>query len=600
MSYGIKVKNMKKIITYLTLICAMIIVFASPVEAAITEQSFDVEVVVVTGDSEQTNANLLAQAYGTSVNVNLGAFEEDFVYFIANGKIISDENHQFRVTSDLYIVAVLKDTSEIVSVFLDSNGQFISADYLTDGQTPVAPDVSSYSKPGYSVDVVNPWLPAISTLNDNEVYTLQYSLDAVETFNITTTNATASNQTPAFNEIVTLTADGGATSGYWMENEAVIAYGTTYTFSALNDRDITFVESSNSEEAVVSFTDASGIRSGYDSFLGQVYLPDGYEVVEYGFLFKSVSIGELITMDDADVIKASSAMADTNEFLRSVTAGTYDIVRAYMVVDNGTSLETIYSENQLGDYYDTVLRSYQGQVKDYQGNVENVTVQLGAYSTTTDVNGSFTFDDLPYADYTITLSKTGYDNIVEDVQKNDLISSEVNQFELLQTAGMSGVFSGKNIEFTQGEFTVQRGIEGIYFTFIGTTEWRTTETQNERIELYLDTKTSTATRNDTNYFIAVKANATIEFIDNYGGTNTDSSTLIVDKVDGFTIALFIPYEFLDITSDEVIGVSIGVWNEFASDWDGWGFNGSFVAPEVPTNYVRIGADNQLYIADNNE
>jgi hypothetical protein len=348
MSCGIKVNDMKKILFMLPIIFAIVVLFASPVKAAITSEAFDVEVVVVTGDSEQTNANLVAQAYGTHVGIDLTAFSEDFVYFIANGEVINDVNHQFRVTSDLYVVAVLKEASEIVSVFLDSNGQFIGVDYLLSGETPVAPDVTGYTKPGYSVDTMNPWAPVISALTDNEIYELQYSLDAVETFVITTTNATASNQTPAFNEIVTLTADGGATSGYWMENQAVIAYGTTYSFSALTNRDITFVDSANSEEAVVSFTDASGIRSGYDSYLGQVYLPDGYTLVEYGFIFKTVSVDELITMDNADVIKASSVMADTSEYLRSVTTATYEIVRAYMVIDNGTSLETIYSQGQIG------------------------------------------------------------------------------------------------------------------------------------------------------------------------------------------------------------------------------------------------------------
>ncbi|QWB95962.1 hypothetical protein KHQ89_00350 [Mycoplasmatota bacterium] len=49
------------------------------------------------------------------------------------------------------------------------------------------------------------------------------------------------------------------------------------------------------------------------------------------------------------MIKASSAMAETNEFLKSVTADTYDIVRAYMLVTDGIDIETYYSDGQIGD-----------------------------------------------------------------------------------------------------------------------------------------------------------------------------------------------------------------------------------------------------------
>lgn len=387
---------MKKIIIVVFLFLMIFVAsssISSKVFAAITSDSFDVEVVVLYGDGEQANANLASQLFGTSVNINLSAFSEDFVYFIANGEVIDDENYQFRVTSDLYIVAVLKDASEIVSVFLDSNGQFIGADYLLSGETPVAPDVSSYSKPGYVVDTVNPWSPAISVLTDNEVYDLQYVLDTTAEFNIFTVNATPSNTQPAFNEIVTVTAsDAEATSGYWMENGAVIAYGLTYSYSALSDRELTFVDSEDAEEPLVSYTDASGIRDGYDSFLGQLYLPDGYELVEYGFLFDT----ELKVLDtsNAEVIKASSVMASTNEFLRSFPENTYQSARAYAIVDNGSTLETIYSQRQLGYATDLLISEYIEGSSDNKAieiyNGTGSTVDLSNYSVALYTNGSTT------------------------------------------------------------------------------------------------------------------------------------------------------------------------------------------------------------------
>jgi hypothetical protein len=75
----------------------------------------------------------------------------------------------------------------------------------------------------------------------------------------------------------------------------------------------------------------------------------------------------------------------------------------------------------------------------------------------------------------------------------------------------------------------------------------------------------------------------------------------------------LPYSFfgqLDaskgVASTEVIGISVGQWSTTASDWDGWdcfpligASNTEFVKPEMPSDYVRIGADNTLYAkADN--
>ncbi len=56
---------------------------------------------------------------------------------------------------------------------------------------------------------------------------------------------------------------------------------------------------------------------------------------------------------------------------------------------------------------------------------------------------------------------------------------------------------------------------------------------------------------------------------------------------------------------ERFGISLGQSNGQAA-WDGWGrddmigTNGiAFVAPEIPTDYVRVGVDNKLYEAAHN-
>ncbi len=97
----------------------------------------------------------------------------------------------------------------------------------------------------------------------------------------------------------------------------------------------------------------------------------------------------------------------------------------------------------------------------------------------------------------------------------------------------------------------------------------------------------------------LRSDGTIGIV-NWAGGGNESTATIVFTHSAQEMEVFIPYAFLGIEADEIIGISLGQWNDFASDWDGWAYNGTFVAPENPTKYVRIGADNQLYVALNNE
>jgi len=68
---------------------------------------------------------------------------------------------------------------------------------------------------------------------------------------------------------------------------------------------------------------------------------------------------------------------------------------------------------------------------------------------------------------------------------------------------------------------------------------------------------------------------------------------------GYEALFFIPYTYLDIQPLEVFGISLGQWSTAVNDWDGWGWNGQFRAPETPKTYVRVNALNRLYVNDNN-
>lgn len=75
----------------------------------------------------------------------------------------------------------------------------------------------------------------------------------------------------------------------------------------------------------------------------------------------------------------------------------------------------------------------------------------------------------------------------------------------------------------------------------------------------------------------------------------------------------LPYEFFaqrhaeeGVAPTEVIGISVGQFSQTANSWDGWdnfalpGVDGiPLVKPEMPKDYVRVGAHNEMYSkADN--
>ena len=125
--------------------------------------------------------------------------------------------------------------------------------------------------------------------------------------------------------------------------------------------------------------------------------------------------------------------------------------------------------------------------------------------------------------------------------------------------------------------------------------------------MYVDTKTSFRGRDDTDYRIDFDHNGKIEIVNFGDGTNNDvESSGITNKYyykdSMHHVEVVIPYEFLGIEVDEIIGISLGVLHNNL-DWDGWAYAGEgfkdYVAPEYTNEYCRIAADNELYRASNN-
>lgn len=261
---------------------------------------------------------------------------------------------------------------------------------------------------------------------------------------------------------------------------------------------------------------------------------------------------------------------------------------------------------------DSEVVTIKGTVRNVLGSIDGVRVSVVGenLSTTTESNGTFVLSNVPVKTIVLQFEKEGY--LTRKVEVDGSILSEgeyeLDDIDLMLDFAVTPPFSGKETskgrmtQFT-GYFT--RALNGFYFEFHSNTVFG--ENGFEKIELFIDTKTSAGLhqRDYTDYRIDIGSNGQITAIENYGGGNTDSSSIQVDIdyeiIEGGTVVkILIPYDFLGVEQTEVIGISLGVWSDYHSDWDGWAFAGEFVAPENPQKYVRFSADNHLYVAINNE
>ncbi len=244
------------------------------------------------------------------------------------------------------------------------------------------------------------------------------------------------------------------------------------------------------------------------------------------------------------------------------------------------------------------------------GAVGGATVTLKGTTTTTtaDADGAFSLANVPANNGAITLvvSKEGYADSETTVEQATLVedgTTALGDVNLSLPAGESGAFGNKSGLFANNNAFITRTLTGVEFCFEGTNNF------NGWIELFIDTKASTAERNSTNTQYRLHANGNIEAINDFGNGDftTNGVTWTVHAVEGagYTAKAFIPYTTLKISPLEPFGISLGQ-NNGQNDWDGWnrgdmpGANGeAFVKPEMPTDYIRVGANNKLYAADHN-
>ena len=240
------------------------------------------------------------------------------------------------------------------------------------------------------------------------------------------------------------------------------------------------------------------------------------------------------------------------------------------------------------------------------GLISSVEVKSDNVTSTSNQNGEFSIKVVPNYDLSLILNKAGYKESITKIDILSLVGKEnydLGSINLFSPSSYTEFAGTKGIDLVKTE--IYRGFEGINFVFM--TEHEVSD--GSKIELFIDTKHSFSGRDYSDYRLDISADGSV-FIENYGnGTNNISSTSGIKinpylKETTYYIEVLVPYSFLDITSDEVIGVSFGMFDSKISDWDGWAFAQTgfedYVAPEFSDKYCRIGVDNILYRANSNE
>lgn len=270
---------------------------------------------------------------------------------------------------------------------------------------------------------------------------------------------------------------------------------------------------------------------------------------------------------------------------------TNKVTHDFVVIDDNVKFKTLIS----------------GKVKNpVDGEIANAKITINDDVIYSSANGDFSYEYLVNDDLNINVSKKPYIDGNYSFSLNDLAGNEAYDIGIiaLYSASSSFTFGGARTTCKiDGE--VFRGFTGINFIF----KSQENLINGDHVELFIDTKESTYSRDDSDYRIDFSGDGSINIVNFKNGINTNvykskikTKTYLLKTT--YYIEAFIPYEFLKITSAEIIGFSCGSYKQATNDWDGLafiqdGFN-DYVAPEYPQEYLRINIDNGLYRSKGND
>lgn len=301
----------------------------------------------------------------------------------------------------------------------------------------------------------------------------------------------------------------------------------------------------------------------------------------------------------------------TNIPLASVNTLTFTKDGYYTLTHELTKEDASASEGEvdLGDFIlisetENVKTTFVGSVSNVtNGLVKNATVKLGETSVTTNENGEFSLPVEFSGQATLTVSAEGY------IEESFAIDSEIYVQNGTTNVGTLDIkLNWAEFDFALSEAKpdipdvhgqVTRSAKGIVFRF--TTSKALLYKDNGWVELFIDAKSTGSSRDGTDYQFNLCSDGGIYAANNFAGGFVDTSLIsnkVISSEEGkYTFEFTLDYNAIGVSAGEVIGFSAGC--HYGTDWDGFDYNSTYVAPENPTQYLRIGVDNKLYQAANN-
>jgi len=308
---------------------------------------FDDENIVPTPD--------ITGAYGSTLAMagSLATLEGySFAFWIVNGTVRMDlpYNHAFVLTKDIAIDGIYSATGEHAVVFMDSNGKLIDVQYVVDGGNATDITVGLPTKPNYVISPTAKWDLPLTNITADTVRILQYQIDTAATYELTVIGAAGSGSY-LFNSIQTLTSSPGSGQvfHYWQIGNEIVSYDETYAVSIFADVTVEAVYGLEAvaAEPVVSISQELALRASKSSYVGQMYIPAGYELIEYGMMTSPLAC-ECVVFGDvvATQRQASKNNGATGEYLMTFTTLDIGHVAAYMILKDGEGDLQLFQSEQ--------------------------------------------------------------------------------------------------------------------------------------------------------------------------------------------------------------------------------------------------------------
>lgn len=240
------------------------------------------------------------------------------------------------------------------------------------------------------------------------------------------------------------------------------------------------------------------------------------------------------------------------------------------------------------------------------GNLSGVAVKYNGLDVLTDNDGNFSIENV--ADYQtakLTFEKEGY--LAKEVTVADYFTGD-EAATIDVSLAKPHVLIGTTVEKTwevYGKFSLSatRDNEALYIQLTSlNTSWLENETPSWA-EVYISTGMQTGVRADGHYMLQYTNQDSLTF--KHFGTAQANQKLISHngRVEGnaTVVDICVPFEAIGVSSEDVIGLTMGEWNETVKDWAPMAsaIDSAVCAVETPKSYVRVDKTNAKFVNDYN-